>query len=77
MPNCYNEGDSYIFTDDTCIFYEDKDVHKIKDDLNKELSTLCKWFFDDKLPIDFGKDKANNSFFFLKQNVLQSQIHPF
>lgn len=74
MPNYYNEGDSYIFTDDTCIFYQGRDV---EDDLNKELSTLCKWFFDDKLPIDFGKDKANNSFFFLKQNVLQSQIHPF
>ena len=31
-----------IYADDTCIFYQEKDIHKIEDVVNKELLTLYK-----------------------------------
>ena len=54
-----------------CIFYQYKDVHKIKDVLNKEFSTLCKWRIDNRLSIHFGHDKQN-VFSFLKLYFRQS-----
>ena len=39
LPQALNETGSYV--DDTCIFYQDKDVEKIERVLNKEFSSLC------------------------------------
>ena len=43
-------------------------VHKIEDVLNKEFSTLCEWFVDNRLSIHLGEDKTK-SFSFLKLNI--------
>ena len=40
-----------------CIFYQDKDIHKIEDVQNKELSILCEWLDFNKLLIHVGKTK--------------------
>ena len=53
-----SESDSYFGDNDTSIFYQDKDIHKIEDVLNKEILTLCKWFIGNNLLIHFGKDKT-------------------
>ena len=45
------------------IFYQDKDVEKIEKILNKEFSSLCEWFIDNKLSIHFGDYKAKTIFF--------------
>ena len=45
------------------IFYQDKDVEKIEKVLNKEFSSLCEWFIDNKLSIHFGDYKAKTIFF--------------
>ena len=64
LPRSLSESDSYLYLDDTFIFYQDKDIHKIEDVLNKESSTLCKWFIDNKLSIHFGKDQTKCILFF-------------
>ena len=38
-------------------------LKKQKKILNKELSSLCEWFIDSKLPIHFRDDKAKTIFF--------------
>ena len=38
-------------------FFQDKDVHKIEDGLNKEFSILCQWV-GNRLSKHFGKDEA-------------------
>lgn len=53
-----SESDSHLYPDDTCVFSQGKDIHKIEDILAEELSIHCKWFVVD----------------FLKLSVRQSQI---
>ena len=63
LPQALNETGSYLYADDTCIFYQDKDVEKIEKVLNKEFSSLCEWFIDNKLSIHFGDNKTKTIFF--------------
>ena len=56
LPQALNETGSYLYADDSCIFYQDKDVEKIEKVLNDELSSICEWFIDNKLSIYFGDD---------------------
>ena len=53
-----SEAGSYLYTDDTIIFYRHENVKKIENILNKEFSSLCPWFMDNKLSIHFGDDKT-------------------
>ena len=66
LPQALNETKSCLYADDTCIFYQDKDVEKIEKVLNKEFSSLCERFIDNKLSIYFGDDKTKTFFFSLK-----------
>ena len=52
-----SEAGSYLCT---CIFYQHEDVHKIENVLNKEFSSLCKWFIGNKLSLHFGEDKTKS-----------------
>ena len=52
-----------MYADDTCIFYQHEDVKKIENVLNKEFSSLCQWFIDNKLSIHFGEDKTKSILF--------------
>ena len=48
-----------LVADDTYIFYQHEDVKQIENVLNKEFSSLCQWFIDNKLSIlFFGEDKT-------------------
>ena len=49
LPQTLNKTESYLYADNTCIFYQDEDVEKIENVLNKELSSLCEWFIDKKV----------------------------
>ena len=53
----------YLYADDTCIFYQHEDVKKIENVLNKEFSSLCQWFIDNKLSIHFREDKTKSILF--------------
>ena len=51
-----NKTGLYLYTDNTCIFYQDKD-EKLEKVLYKGFLSLCEWFIDIKLSIHFGDDK--------------------
>ena len=57
------DAGSYLYADDNCIFYQNEDVKKIENVLNKEFSLLCQRFIDNKLSIHFGADKTKSIFF--------------
>ena len=71
LPNIYhlsqalNRTGSDLYADNNCIFYQNKDVEKIEKALNKELSSFCEWFLDNKL-FHF-QDDITKSFFSLSQ----------
>ena len=70
LPQSLSDAGSYLYADDTCIFYQHEDVKKIENVLNKEFSSLCQWFIDNKLSIHFGEDKTQ-SILFSKMRALR------
>ena len=54
---------SYLYADDTCIFYQHENVKKIENALNKDFPSLCQWFIDNKLSIHFEEDKTKSILF--------------
>ena len=63
LPRALDKTGSYLYSDNTYIFNQDKDVEKIEKALNKEFSSLCEWLLDNKLSIHFGDDKTKTIFF--------------
>ena len=61
FPNFYQTHGSYLYADETCIFYQHEEVKK--NVLNKEFSSLCHWIIDNKLSIHFGEDKTKSILF--------------
>ena len=74
LPQALNETGSHLYTDDTYIFYQDKDVEKIEKVFNKKFSSLCEWFIDNKLSIHFGDDKTKRIFFSRMKSPLKLSI---
>ena len=58
LPQSLSETASNLYADGTCIYYQHRDIQKIENVLNKEFSSLCECFIDNKLSIHFGKDKT-------------------
>ena len=54
FPQTLPEAGSYLYADDTCIFYRHEDV---------KISALCQWFIDNKLLIRFGENKTKTALF--------------
>ena len=63
LPQLLSDAGSYLHADDNCIFYQDEDVNKIENVLNKEFSSLCQWFINNKLSIHFAEDKTKSILF--------------
>ena len=49
--------------DGTCISYTHKTVKTIEDKLNSDFNTLCDWFVDNNLSINFGEEKTRSIIF--------------
>ena len=75
LPQSLPEAGSYLYADDTCVFYQHEDVKKIEDILNKEFSSLCQWFIDNKPSIHFEEDKTK-FILFIKTRLLK-EINTF
>ena len=69
FPNHCQTLAPILYADDTWVFYEHEDVKKIINVLNKEFSSLCHRFIDNKLSTHFGEDKTK-SILFSKANGL-------
>ena len=46
IPQALPDSDTYLYVDDTSIFYQYKDIAEIENVLNKEFENVCKWFVD-------------------------------
>ena len=61
--------DLLLYADDTCLLFQHKDVFEIETVLNKNFSSLCDWFIDNKLSIYFGEEKTKSILFSSKHKV--------
>ena len=52
-----------LYTDDSCILYQHKEVDEIEKHLNKDFENICDWFVDNKLSTHFGEDKTKSIIF--------------
>ena len=48
-----------LYADDTCLIFQHSEINEIEIQLNKNFSSICDWFVDNKLSIHFGEDKTN------------------
>ena len=51
-------SDSLVYADDTCIVFQHKSEIEIEKQLIRDFSSVCDWFVDNKLSIQFGQDKT-------------------
>ena len=58
-----SEAGSYLYADDTSMFYQREDVKKLENVLNKEFLSPCQGFIDNKLSIQFGENKTKSILF--------------
>ena len=56
----------FLYTGDTCLACQPKDINKIEKQLNKDFESICDWFVDNKLRIYFGDDKTKSILFATK-----------
>ena len=74
LPQSLSETASNLHADDTCIYYQHRNIQKIENVLNKEFSSLCEWFIDNKLSIHFGEDKTKAILFTRKKTEAKLNI---
>ena len=74
LPQSLLYASSYLYADDTCLFYQHEDVEKIENVLNKEFSSLYQWFIDNKLSIHFGEDKTKSILFSKTRSLKEIKI---
>ena len=54
---------------DTCLACQHKDINEIGKQLNKDLESICDWFVNNKLSIQFGDDKTKSVLFVTKFKI--------
>ena len=75
LPQSLSDAGSYLYADDTCIFYQHEDVKKIENVLNKEFSSLCQWFIVNKLSIHFGEGTTKSVLFSKTRGLKEINIY--
>ena len=56
-----------LYADDTYLIFQHSDINEIEIQLNKNFSSICDWFVDNKLSIHFGEDKTKSILFSSKR----------
>ena len=51
----------FLYTDNFCLLYQDRDVKATDTKLNKTYLIVCDWFLHNKLRIHFGEDMAQKN----------------
>ena len=68
------DSHTYLYMDDTNIFYQHKDAAEIEIVLIKEFAKVYKWFLDNKLSTHFCGDKTTCSLFSKQKNLPELNI---
>ena len=71
------KGDFFLYVDDTCLICQHKDINKIENQLNENFCNIYQWFVDNKLSINFRKDKTKSTLFaseFKRKNIKKLHI---
>lgn len=58
-----------LFADDTSIVFLHKKINEIEKQLLRDVSSLCDWFFDNKLSMHYGQDKTKSFLFGAKHKL--------
>ena len=72
MPQAF-DCELLLYANDTCLIFQIKDIIEIETALNKNSSTLCIWFVDNKLSTYFDKNKTKLIFFGSKHKSKNSK----
>ena len=59
----------FLYADDTCLVFQNKDVKDIEKQLNEDFANICDWFIDNKLSIHLGEDKTKSILFASKRKI--------
>ena len=59
--------DPFLYADDSCLIYPDRDVKEIKQKLNKTFSDICYWFVSNKIRIHFRESETKSILFGIKK----------
>ena len=68
MPQAVNL-ELLLYADDTCLIYMGKNIQKIEGQLNSDFTSLCEWFIDNKLSVNFVEEKTKSILFGTKQQL--------
>ena len=68
MPQSVN-CELLLYADDTCLIFQHCDIKEIETQLNRDFSSICDWFVDNKLSIHFGEDKTKSILFCSKHKI--------
>ena len=52
-----------LYADDSPLVCQHKDINDTQKQLNVDFSNICNWFVDNKLSIQFGKNKTKSILF--------------
>ena len=63
----------FLYADDTCLVFQNKDVSDIEKQLNEDFANICDRFVDNKLSIHFGEDKNKSILFTSKCKIKKLQ----
>ena len=68
MPQAV-DCDLFLYADDTCVGFNDKNIKTIENNLNRNFNSLCDWFVENKLSIHFGEEKTKSIVFGSKRRL--------
>ena len=58
-----------LYADDTCLVFQGKNISVIEKQLNEAFSSLCEWFVDKKLSVNFEEYKTKSILFGSKWKI--------
>ena len=59
----------FLYADESCLIFQGKDVIEIEKQLNRDFTSICEWFVDNRLSIHFGEDKNKSILFGSKRKI--------
>ena len=72
MPQAV-KSNLFLYTGDSCLIFQGKDVIEIEKQLNGDFTNICKWFVDNRLSIQVGEDKTKSIVFASKHKKRRFQ----